>query len=130
MAADEAIAACRGDVRDALKAMIVANEFLESEVCELIQTVSNAYVRGRFKTAIRANRRDDRLMKKRNTVVLAKKSQTIDLEFCTLKIVVGKTYEDDRTTVFDVYIHEGLRDGSFEEVARCSDTILLHHPDA
>jgi hypothetical protein len=26
-AADEAIAACGGDVRDALKAMIVANEF-------------------------------------------------------------------------------------------------------
>jgi hypothetical protein len=49
-AADEAIAACGGDVRDALKAMIVANEFLESEVCELMQAVSHAYVRGRFKT--------------------------------------------------------------------------------
>ena len=49
-AADEAIAACGGDVRDALKALIVANEFLESEVCELMQTVSHAYVRGRFKT--------------------------------------------------------------------------------
>jgi hypothetical protein len=35
-AADEAIAASGGDVRDALKAMIVANEFLESEVCELM----------------------------------------------------------------------------------------------
>jgi hypothetical protein len=50
VAADEAIAACGGDVRDALKAMIVANEFLESEVCELMQAVSHAYVRGRFKT--------------------------------------------------------------------------------
>jgi hypothetical protein len=49
-AADQAIAACGGDVRDALKAMIVANEFLESEVCELMQAVSHAYVRGRFKT--------------------------------------------------------------------------------
>jgi hypothetical protein len=49
-AADEAIAACGGDVRDALKALIVANEFLESEVCELMQAVSHAYVRGRFKT--------------------------------------------------------------------------------
>jgi hypothetical protein len=48
--ADEAIAACGGDVRDALKALIVANEFLESEVCELMQAVSHAYVRGRFKT--------------------------------------------------------------------------------
>jgi hypothetical protein len=37
-------------VRDALKALIVANEFLESEVCELMQAVSHAYVRGRFKT--------------------------------------------------------------------------------
>jgi hypothetical protein len=49
-AADQAIAACGGDVRDALKALIVANEFLESEVCELMQAVSHAYVRGRFKT--------------------------------------------------------------------------------
>ena len=44
-AADEAIAACGGDVRDALKAMIVANEFLELEVCKLIRAVSHAYVR-------------------------------------------------------------------------------------
>jgi hypothetical protein len=50
MAADEAIAACGGDVRDALKALIVANEFLESEVCELMQAASHAYARGRFKT--------------------------------------------------------------------------------
>jgi hypothetical protein len=50
MAADEAVAACGGDVRDALKALIVANEFLESEVCELMQAVSHACVRGRFKT--------------------------------------------------------------------------------
>jgi hypothetical protein len=49
-AADQAIAACGGDVRGALKALIVANEYLESEVCELMQAVSQAYVRGRFKT--------------------------------------------------------------------------------
>jgi hypothetical protein len=49
-ATDEAIAACGGDVRAALKAMIVANEFLESEVRELMQAVSHAYARGRFKT--------------------------------------------------------------------------------
>jgi hypothetical protein len=48
-AADEAIAACGGDMRDALKALIVANEYLESEVCELMQAVSQAYRRGRFK---------------------------------------------------------------------------------
>ena len=47
---DQAISACGGNVRAALKAMIVANEFLESEVCELMLAVSHAYVRGRFKT--------------------------------------------------------------------------------
>jgi len=50
VAADEAIAACGGDMRAALKALIVANEFLESEVCELMQAVSQAFARGRFKT--------------------------------------------------------------------------------
>lgn len=48
-AADQAIAACGGDARDAVKALIVANEFLESEVCELMQAVSHAYLRGRLK---------------------------------------------------------------------------------
>jgi hypothetical protein len=37
-------------VREALKAMVVANEYLESEICELKQAVSHAFVRGRFKT--------------------------------------------------------------------------------
>jgi hypothetical protein len=48
IAADQAIAVCGGDARDAVKALIVANEFLESEVCELMQAVSRAYARGRF----------------------------------------------------------------------------------
>jgi hypothetical protein len=34
----------------ALKALIVANEYLESEVCELMQAISHAYAPGRFKT--------------------------------------------------------------------------------
>jgi hypothetical protein len=46
-AADEAIAACGGDARAALKALIVANEFLEAQI-------SQGYMRGvkhgRFKT--------------------------------------------------------------------------------
>jgi hypothetical protein len=46
-AADQAITACRGSAREAVKALIVANDFLESEV-------SSGYVRGlkhgRFKT--------------------------------------------------------------------------------
>jgi hypothetical protein len=49
-AADQAIATCGGNAREAVKALIVANEFLEAEVCESIQAVSYAYVRGRFKT--------------------------------------------------------------------------------
>jgi hypothetical protein len=50
LATDQAIAACGGNARDAVKALIVANEFLESEVCELMQAVSHAYARGRFQT--------------------------------------------------------------------------------
>ena len=46
-AADDAIAACGGDARDAV---ISANDYLEQEVCELMQAVSHAYARGRFKT--------------------------------------------------------------------------------
>jgi hypothetical protein len=49
-AADQAIAACGGDARDAVKALIVTNEFLENEVSELKRSVSHAYARGRFKT--------------------------------------------------------------------------------
>ena len=49
-ATDQAIAACGGDASEAVKALIVANEFLESEVCELMQAVSHAFARGRFKT--------------------------------------------------------------------------------
>ncbi len=41
-ATDQAIAACGGNARDAVKALLVANEFLESEVCELMQAVSHA----------------------------------------------------------------------------------------
>jgi hypothetical protein len=47
-ATDQAIAACGGDARAAVRALIVANEFLESEVCKLMQAVSHAYARGRF----------------------------------------------------------------------------------
>jgi hypothetical protein len=69
-------------------------------------------------------------VKRRNTVVLARKSQTIDLEYCMFKIVEGKTYEDDGTTIFDVYINAGLQDGSFEKAIRRPDTILVHHSEA
>jgi hypothetical protein len=49
-ATDQAIAACGGDARAAVKALIVANEYLESEVGELMKAVSHALVRGRFRT--------------------------------------------------------------------------------
>jgi hypothetical protein len=49
-AVDQAIAACGGDMRATIRALIVANEYLESEVNELMEAVSHAYVRGRFQT--------------------------------------------------------------------------------
>jgi hypothetical protein len=49
-AVDDAIAACDGDKRAAIRALIVANNFLECEVEELMKAVSHAYTRGRFHT--------------------------------------------------------------------------------
>ncbi|MGY4432789.1 hypothetical protein ACVWWO_005266 [Bradyrhizobium sp. F1.13.1] len=48
-AADQAIAACGGDAREAVKALIVANGFLEAQVDELRAAVSKGYSRGRHK---------------------------------------------------------------------------------
>ena len=42
-AADKAIAACGGDAREAVKALLITNEFLEREMEE---RVSRGYVRG------------------------------------------------------------------------------------
>jgi hypothetical protein len=47
-ATDQAIAACGGHARDAVKALIVANEFLEAEMKALQAAVSNGYARGKF----------------------------------------------------------------------------------
>jgi hypothetical protein len=47
-AVDQAIAASGGDMRSTIRALIIANDYLESEVCELMKAVSQAYVRGRF----------------------------------------------------------------------------------
>ncbi|OSI76059.1 MULTISPECIES: hypothetical protein [Bradyrhizobium] len=47
-AADQAIAACGGDAREAVKALIVANGFMETQVEELRASVSAGYSRGRF----------------------------------------------------------------------------------
>lgn len=52
-ATDQAIAACGGNARDAVKALIVANEFLEAQVKELQAAVSIGYARGKFEPAPR-----------------------------------------------------------------------------
>jgi len=39
-----------GDMRSTIRALIVANDYLETEVSELMKAVSHAYVRGRFRT--------------------------------------------------------------------------------
>jgi hypothetical protein len=49
-AVDQAIAACDGDMRSAVRALIVANNYLESEVGELMKAISHAYTRGRFQS--------------------------------------------------------------------------------
>jgi hypothetical protein len=49
-AVDQAIAACDGDMRSAIRALIVANNYMESEISELMKAVSQAYARGRFRS--------------------------------------------------------------------------------
>lgn len=48
-AVDEAIAACDGDTRGALKALIIANEYLEAELSSLCVAVSSGYARQRVR---------------------------------------------------------------------------------
>jgi hypothetical protein len=48
LAADQAIQACGGKAREAVKALIVANSFLEAEIEELRTKVSTGYARGRL----------------------------------------------------------------------------------
>lgn len=47
-ACDQAIAACGGDVRGAVKALIVANEFLEDDLQQMRAAVSSGYLRQRL----------------------------------------------------------------------------------
>ncbi|BAR58113.1 hypothetical protein ACVIWV_008875 [Bradyrhizobium diazoefficiens] len=56
-AADQAIAACGGDAREAVKALIVASDFLEAQLDELRTKVSTGYARGRLPAA--RERKDD-----------------------------------------------------------------------
>jgi hypothetical protein len=41
LAADQAIAACGGDMHSTIRALILANEFLEYELCEMFKAVTN-----------------------------------------------------------------------------------------
>jgi hypothetical protein len=47
-AADQAIAACGGDAREAVKALLVAVDFLEAQVDDLRAAVSTGYARRRY----------------------------------------------------------------------------------
>ena len=47
-AADQAIATCGGDAREAVKALIVDNHFLETELEKLRAAVSTGYARGKL----------------------------------------------------------------------------------
>ena len=47
IAADQAIALAGGDLRSAIRALILANEYLEAELLHLMKAVSNGYARGR-----------------------------------------------------------------------------------
>jgi len=53
VATDEAIAACGGDARQAVTALILANDFLEAQLGELQAAVSRGYARGKFEPAPR-----------------------------------------------------------------------------
>jgi hypothetical protein len=46
--ADQAIEACGGDAREAVKALIVANHFLETDLEKLKAAVSMSYARGKL----------------------------------------------------------------------------------
>jgi len=48
LAADQAIAACGGDARETVEALLVASDFLERQLDELRAKVSAGYARGRF----------------------------------------------------------------------------------
>jgi hypothetical protein len=57
-ATDQAIAACGGDAREAVKALIVANHFLEAELEKVRAAVSLGYARGKLVETAKALPRD------------------------------------------------------------------------
>jgi hypothetical protein len=57
-AADQAIEACGGNAREAIKALIVANQFLETDLEKLKAAVSMGYARGKLFEAAKTLPRD------------------------------------------------------------------------
>jgi hypothetical protein len=57
-AADQAIAGCGGDAREVVKALIVANQFLETGLEKLRAAVSTGYVRGKLSETVTRDRKD------------------------------------------------------------------------
>jgi hypothetical protein len=57
-AADEAIVACGGDAREAVRALIVANYFLETDLEKLRAAASTGYARGKLIEEAKALPRD------------------------------------------------------------------------
>ena len=54
---DEAIRICGGDVRAALRATLVANAYLETEVERLTEAISTGFARGRIRKSPTKSRR-------------------------------------------------------------------------
>jgi hypothetical protein len=59
VAVDQAITLCDGDVRAALRAAVVYNEFLERKLEEFRKLVSSGYTRGHVSPARQASRKLD-----------------------------------------------------------------------
>lgn len=49
LATDQAIASCDGDIRATVRALIIANGLLESELREMSAATSRGFARGRVK---------------------------------------------------------------------------------
>jgi hypothetical protein len=57
-AADQAIAGCGGDAREAVKALIVANHFLETDLEKLKAAASMGFARGKLFEEVPRDRKD------------------------------------------------------------------------
>lgn len=49
---DEAVATCGGDVRAALRAILIAKAYLQTEIERLTEAISTGFARGRMRKAL------------------------------------------------------------------------------